>query len=742
MPGWYVVNKTALGLCATYGDFVSGRKHSWFSGNGNQNLTPEEAEDRRRRMAAEAAKIEASQERRHQRGAWSADFNWGFGKPAKSHRYLDGKQVKSHGLRILDLPESNHHGRLMVPAYSSEGELQTLQYIDGQGAKLFEKDGKKVGAYFPIKGDRTAVVCEGYATGASIHEATGHSVAVAFDAGNLKPVAEVIREKSPQAEIIIAADNDAFKPEAGNTGIAKAEAAAVAVSARVAIPQFEDTSTKPTDFNDLSNLEGPDAVRAQIGAAAPVDKVRALRIELADLVKLDLLEQEVERERLSKSYGVRKSIVDKYLDSEDPRSETGGGIVEDVEPWAQPVDGAQLLDGILADIQKRIILPVGAAEAVTLWALLTYTHQAFGVLPILGITSPVKRCGKTKLLETLSAYTYRALSASNMTAAAVYRTIEKYKPTLLIDEGDTFLRDNDELRGVINSGHTRASAFVVRIEGDSLEPIRFSTWGMKAISMIGRLPDTVEDRSVAIHLARKAPGETVLKTGLDFAEQCKPVRAMCRRWADDNMERLKTVTVTVPPSGNDRADDNWHPLFTIAETIGGDWPERARNSMEKLCEKSDDSVGAQLLADIKGVFEAQGVDRIFSRDLVEALKNLTEAPWNDWNRGKGLTTNALSRLLKPFSIISRTVRVDVETAKGYRLDLFRDAFSRYLPCDTNVTTSQDNKFGGLAGNQNVTRESGVTFGNGAKLLKTKDCYVVTDENTPGEGGEEVVEEVF
>ena len=103
------------------------------------------------------------------------------------------------------------------------------------------------------------------------------------------------------------------------------------------------------------------------------------------------------------------------------------------------------------------------------------------------------------------------LSASNISSAALFRSIEKWVPTLLIDEADSFATKNDELRGVLNSGHTPQTAFVVRCIGDDSEPRIFSTWGCKALAAIGKLPDTVMDRSIEIRLRRALPGEVAEK---------------------------------------------------------------------------------------------------------------------------------------------------------------------------------------------------------------------------------------
>ena len=141
-------------------------------------------------------------------------------------------------------------------------------------------------------------------------------------------------------------------------------------------------------------------------------------------------------------------------------------------------------------------------------------------------------------IRVLQGLTNKGLTASNISPAAVFSNIEKYKPTLLIDEADSFLKDNDELRGVVNSGHTRSVAFVVRVVCENHESVRFSTWGGKTIAMIGNIKDTLHDRSVVVSLRRKAPGEIVSRIGVDFENECNELRRACSRWADDNMELL------------------------------------------------------------------------------------------------------------------------------------------------------------------------------------------------------------
>ena len=129
------------------------------------------------------------------------------------------------------------------------------------------------------------------------------------------------------------------------------------------------------------------------------------------------------------------------------------------------------------------------------------------ISPLMVLVSPTKRCGKTSVLIVLYFLTPRSELSSNITAPALFRYIEDVRPTLLIDEGDSFVKDNEELRGILISGHTKAAANVIR--NVDHKPRRFSTWAPKAIATIRTLADTLEDRAVVVRLQRKPPGTTV-----------------------------------------------------------------------------------------------------------------------------------------------------------------------------------------------------------------------------------------
>lgn len=220
---------------------------------------------------------------------------------------------------------------------------------------------------------------------------------------------------------------------------------------------------------------------------------------------------EERRAQLAKRFAKRFDIPTESLRKvEDGGSDNGEALVKDVEPWSEFVDGLALLDEVCSCVRAHVSMSDHEAVTVTLWSVLSYVYDNFDILPLLGVTSPEKRCGKSVLLKILNKLTKRPLLASSLTSAAVYRTIEKEHPTLLIDEYDTFPQ-NDERRGIINSGHDRDGAFVFRCHPDTKVVERFSTWCPKAIARIGRLESTIEDRCFPIQLKRKNKAEPVTK---------------------------------------------------------------------------------------------------------------------------------------------------------------------------------------------------------------------------------------
>jgi Protein of unknown function (DUF3631) len=361
----------------------------------------------------------------------------------------------------------------------------------------------------------------------------------------------------------------------------------------------------------------------------------------------------------------------------------------EIEPWPEPVEGSILLDEIVDQIRRYVMLPPEAANAVALWIMHAYCFDAFTTSPRLAVTAPEKRCGKTTLLDVIEALVPRARFAANITAAAMFRTIEKYRPTLLIDEAETFLPDNEALRGVINSGHRRNGS-VTRLVGDDFEPRDFSTFCPTAIAAVGSLPGTIEDRAIEITMRRRLKSEPVDRFRSDRAGHLHKLARKAARWAADHRQVLCDADPDMPEALHDRACDNWRPLLAIADLARWQWPSVARIAAKALSsqvnEQDDQSRGVMLLADIKRVFDdRQKMARkdshcISSSELSAALHALTDRPWATWSRGKPITPAAVARRLKDFNVVPNTIKLsDGRQPNGYKRSQFDDAFARYLP---------------------------------------------------------------
>ena len=355
----------------------------------------------------------------------------------------------------------------------------------------------------------------------------------------------------------------------------------------------------------------------------------------------------------------------------------------------EPEDGAELLEALAAFVRRFVVVTRAQAVVVALWIVHTHAIAAAEATPYLAITSAEKRSGKTRLLEVLGLVVARALVTSNISDAALFRSIAAEQPTLLFDEIDAIFgpkaRDREDLRGMVNAGHRRG-AEVRRVGGanrDKLE--RFAVFCPKALAGIGRLPETVADRALPIRLERRGPGEHVERFRRREVEPDAAVlRERIERFVGESLDTLESARPDLPPDLDDRAQDGAEPLLAIADLAAGEWPLRARAAMLELLagrEADDGSHRVRLLADLRAVFDRTGADRLATVDLLERLSAIDDAPWAEWS-GKGLTSRGLSKLLGEYSIRPRSVRLeDGSTPKGYRREQFEDAWRRYLPAN-------------------------------------------------------------
>ena len=264
--GWFVYYDDDLPAGA-FGNWRNGDVGNWCV-KAEVAMNPAEALAYRHKMDKAREAREAERARLASEAAKGALEQWDNAAVADKHPYLEAKGVSSFGLKLLG-------GKLLVPMQDMDGVIHGLQSIDATGDKRFSFGCEKKGRFFLMPGQNKTAICEGYATAASVHMATGWTVLVAFDAGNLKPVAEAWRKHYPQDEIIICGDDDAFTPN--NPGKKAASEAAAAVSAAVLLPDFAGCERgRATDWNDLHALAGLDAVKRQLG------KDRDYRVKIAD----------------------------------------------------------------------------------------------------------------------------------------------------------------------------------------------------------------------------------------------------------------------------------------------------------------------------------------------------------------------------------------------------------------------------------------------------------------------------
>jgi putative DNA primase/helicase len=490
-------------------------------------------------------------------------------------------------------------------------------------------------------------------------------------------------------------------------------------------PPIEDgNKVEPRETVPRSFLVDGSASYLEVDNGSPDSSdLLAIIQHLATLSPFDYdLVREIEADRL----GVRISYLDEEVERIRQGQSTNSLLPPEPEPWPDPVNGAEILSEISTILHRYLVLTDAQATAIAIWIAHAHAHDAATISPRLSIASPVKRCGKTTLLSVVQTLVPRALSTSNITPAAVFRVIEAIKPTLLIDEADTFLRGSDDLRGILNGGHNRALARVIRIAGENLEPMVFNIWAPVAIAMIGRLPSTLADRSIEIELRRKRKEEVCERFRSDRIDHFVILRRKMARWAADHIDNLRNADPEVPEELHDRAADNWRPLLAIADEAGDPWPQLARTAAIALTRTdTDDAPGIRLLEDIRAlsITAPNRTSGIFTKDLLQALHANEQRPWATWTRGRPITPHQLSRLLGPFGIPSpRTIRIGHKTGKGYRFDDFADAFSRYLPTLTVTSTQAANSLD--FDRHSTLREINGGIGSGGTDLL--DCHGVTD----------------
>jgi hypothetical protein len=350
-------------------------------------------------------------------------------------------------------------------------------------------------------------------------------------------------------------------------------------------------------------------------------------------------------------------------------------------------DGADVLERLIRFIRRYVALSEDQVLLSALWIVHTHALDAADTTPYLNVKSAEKRSGKTRLLEVLSLLAAGSWLTGRVTAAVLVRKVAAEAPALLLDESDAAFKGEREyaetLRGVLNAGFRRGGVASLCVgQGANITYEDFPVYCPKVIAGIGKLPDTVADRSIPIELRRRRPSEKVERFRLrKVGPEALPIQQDVRAWAQTHLDGLSAAEPDLPDELDDRAQDIMEPLLAIADEVGGEWPERSRRAAVGLLtgeEREDaESLGVRLLRDVQGVFDDKSSERLPTGKLLEVLHAMEEAPWGSL-RGEALGARGLARLLKPYGVKPEKLREGEDTFRGYRRASFEDAWVRYL----------------------------------------------------------------
>ena len=375
---------------------------------------------------------------------------------------------------------------------------------------------------------------------------------------------------------------------------------------------------------------------------------------------------------------------------EEETLEDGAPKQEAKKPERPARPAAELLAEVEDVLRRFVVLPSDSAfAALSLWALHTHAFEGQTQTPYILLTSAEKRCGKSRVLEVLEPIVREPWATAYTSAAAMYRKIERDRPTMLLDELDAVLGGSAEraeaLRGLINAGN-RAKGRATVCEPPKYEPRDFSVFSPKLLAGIetAQIPDTVRDRSIPIRIERRKPGEIVERLILaELDAELEPLNADLAAWAEGSIPELSRAMPDSPAGLHDRAEEAWRPLLAIADHAGGEWPARARAAATELSEGEGDdaqSYGAIILREIRELL-GDGL-AVSTVAILKRLNGSDELPFGGWRDGKGLDARTLAKLLKPYGIKAKKVRLGSEALRGYHIDDLAEPLERFAPLHT------------------------------------------------------------
>jgi hypothetical protein len=359
-------------------------------------------------------------------------------------------------------------------------------------------------------------------------------------------------------------------------------------------------------------------------------------------------------------------------------------------PAGNSIDECGIVGDVANFLRRFVVMTASDACTIACWVSAAWLINDFDRFPHLCLSSPVKRCGKTTLMELLALLVPAPRPSTNISPAALYRVIAKERPTLLLDEAQSLSRRGSEasevIREILNAGIGK-NARVTRCGGDTNTDIHeFPIYSPKVFALIGAPDGVLRDRCILVELRRKCPDDMVERARLRVIEpQGEELKAAMESWVAEKGDDVKQCYDNLEPFdiANDRMAELLLPLQAILKVAGGDkmlplLREHADAVDARDRQHGGDEPGLLLLGTLRDIFRAKQVSFMSTASLLCALLNFrTEEPWRQYRHGKPIADEALASLLRPYGI--RPAHDPRRTTRGYYAADFADAWARYLP---------------------------------------------------------------
>jgi putative DNA primase/helicase len=406
-------------------------------------------------------------------------------------------------------------------------------------------------------------------------------------------------------------------------------------------------------------------------------KERGKEKAFAALIKLPKAEHEKQlielAKRLDEDLKLLKDEFKEFADSEEEGPDIG-----DVEPWPDPVDTKALLTELMTQLKRYVVVHDDASVAIVLWVMFAWVHSIAVHSPYLVFVSAEGDCGKTTACDMVKFLSPRGHSGTELTAASIYRFVDRVRPTLIIDDADTLFKRKPDLVTIVNAAWTRGTK--IPRQGPGSLTYWFDPFCPKVIAGVKlALLRTTMTRTIAVKMVPKLPEEKVEDFDHVDDDTFLTLRRKLTRWAADNVEALKGARPVLPPGFTNRLRMNWLLQLVIADLAGGDWPKLARRAAIRLArERREVSEGVRVLEAFRTLFATYG-PILTSAEVQGLLTADSNSEWVDF-RGHGpISQRQIAVLLDPYDVHPGVIHPQGRKAdRGYKAEWFADAFARYL----------------------------------------------------------------